>query len=461
MTSGQPVYVAGLDLGQSQDFTALSILEKTWQPDPDKPEEQVAHYGVRHLKRWQLGTRYTAIIDEVGELVEKPPLCWPLVGIDQTGVGKAVVEMFRTAGMKATIRPVLITAGHQITPGDDGSIHVPKKELASCLQVLLQSRRLKVADGEHRETLVKELLAFKVMVTAAANETFEAWRERDHDDLVLSVAIAAWLAERGLGTPFVPPPVVGEPTARSGETMYGRRRGDPSEARNQSVLDYYSWERDYRRHRTRFSGGSPPRTRTRFNFGRGPRPGEGEPPNYGGGVGGRCPTPIGQPPQCPPPFCMAGCTLDGPRPQNPVMFTPPSHLSTGQVAAYFGLPPWMVARLFERHLLDEPPRLARQRMIPVADLPRIEQALKQAGYLPRQRRPPPHERCPQRPTRRPPRRARRPGGRDCRPAAGDRSQGRGAASPGGLPRCPREDHSPGASRVCRPAKCRRPPRHSA
>jgi len=37
-----------------------------------------------------------------------------------------------------------------------------------------------------------------VKVTTAGNETFEAWRERDHDDLVLAVGIAAWVAERGV-----------------------------------------------------------------------------------------------------------------------------------------------------------------------------------------------------------------------------------------------------------------------
>ena len=42
-----------------------------------------------------------------------------------------------------------------------------------------------------------KLQAFRVKVTAAGNETFEAWRKRDHDDLVLAVACAAWLAEKG------------------------------------------------------------------------------------------------------------------------------------------------------------------------------------------------------------------------------------------------------------------------
>jgi hypothetical protein len=44
--------------------------------------------------------------------------------------------------------------------------------------------------------LVKELKAFKVTVTTAGHETFEAWRERDHDDLVLAVALAVWLSDR-------------------------------------------------------------------------------------------------------------------------------------------------------------------------------------------------------------------------------------------------------------------------
>jgi hypothetical protein len=38
--------------------------------------------------------------------------------------------------------------------------------------------------------LAEELAAFRVKVTPAGNETFEAWRERDHDDLVLAVALA-------------------------------------------------------------------------------------------------------------------------------------------------------------------------------------------------------------------------------------------------------------------------------
>ncbi len=49
-------------------------------------------------------------------------------------------------------------------------------------------------------TLIQEVLAFKVKITANAHDTYEAWREGVHDDLVLSVAMAAWFGEHGRGS---------------------------------------------------------------------------------------------------------------------------------------------------------------------------------------------------------------------------------------------------------------------
>ena len=44
--------------------------------------------------------------------------------------------------------------------------------------------------------LVRELQQFQVKITQAAHETFGVWREGQHDDLVLAVALACWWAER-------------------------------------------------------------------------------------------------------------------------------------------------------------------------------------------------------------------------------------------------------------------------
>ena len=131
-------FILGLDLGQVQDYTAAVILErKQFQPLPGIPPQDTS-YAVRWLKRWTLGTKYNEIITELETLVQKPPLKNPLLAVDQTGVGRAVVDVLRAAELKAVLHPIQITAGHQIG-GDGDAWNVPKKELVSTLQVLLQS----------------------------------------------------------------------------------------------------------------------------------------------------------------------------------------------------------------------------------------------------------------------------------------------------------------------------------
>ena len=214
-------YLAGLDLGQASDFTALAILERTrpaersdswgepfrvrqhWSGIETVPVRPTAPkrertYAVRHLERFPLGTSYPAICERMVELFAEPPLRSATLVIDQTGVGRAVVDMIRRARPRASIRPITITAGHDIVP-DEAGWRVPKKELVSALQVLLQSHRLRVASKlPMASVLLKELESFRVKITAAANETFEGWRERDHDDMVLAVALAAWVGEHAL-----------------------------------------------------------------------------------------------------------------------------------------------------------------------------------------------------------------------------------------------------------------------
>jgi DNA-binding transcriptional MerR regulator len=53
----------------------------------------------------------------------------------------------------------------------------------------------------------------------------------------------------------------------------------------------------------------------------------------------------------------------------------------GAVGRRYGVPPWQVRRLFERRLLPEPRRFGAYRMVTEDELPRIEEALRRAGYL--------------------------------------------------------------------------------
>jgi len=196
----KPDHLIGCDLAQASDFSAVVGLERSWHKELMKTRSgphfvEVAHYLLGHLHRWPLKTSYPQIVSDVCDLVKRPPFSRPALVVDQTGVGAPVVDMLRAANPAAIIKPMLITSGHT-TKSVDGVWHVPKKELVSILQTLLQSGRLKFSNVPDRELLVKELLAFKVKVTTAGNETFEAWRERDHDDLVLATALAVWVGEK-------------------------------------------------------------------------------------------------------------------------------------------------------------------------------------------------------------------------------------------------------------------------
>jgi hypothetical protein len=130
---------------------------------------------------------------------EAPPLAGSDLAVDQTGVGRPVVDMLQRSTIDASIRAITITGGHKATPNEAGGWLVPKKELVSVLQVMLQARRIKVAPSlPEAATLVRELTTFQVKITPAANEVFGVWREGQHDDLVLAVAIAVWQSERRL-----------------------------------------------------------------------------------------------------------------------------------------------------------------------------------------------------------------------------------------------------------------------
>jgi hypothetical protein len=188
-------YFTGLDLGQAKDYTAVAVLERTTLPDPKREGRKLHHYAVRHLERLPLGTPYPDVCTRLARLFASPPLTGTSLAVDYTGVGRPVFDMLRRAQIPARLRPVTITGGNKVSPSA-GGWSVSKKELVSTLQVLLQSRRLRVAPTlAEAPTLVQELTTFQVKITPAAHETFGAWREGAHDDLVLAVAVAAWEGE--------------------------------------------------------------------------------------------------------------------------------------------------------------------------------------------------------------------------------------------------------------------------
>lgn len=146
---------------------------------------------VRHLARVR-GEPYPAIVRQVAALLTTPPLVGAAeLVVDQTGVGAAVVDMLREAGLRPIA--VTITGGNQVIR-DGLTFSVPKRDLVAAVQVGLQRERLKIAAGlPLAGVLTSELLNFKVTIDPrTAHDSYAAWREAEHDDLVLAVALACW-----------------------------------------------------------------------------------------------------------------------------------------------------------------------------------------------------------------------------------------------------------------------------
>ena len=192
-------YTVGLDLGQANDYTALVVIERI-----DSMVDYVStgkRYNIKHLQRIKLGTPYDEIVAIVGRMMKALPHVHgqpkPRLIVDGTGVGRPIVDLLKKAGLA----PVAcsITGGREETSGGAFNFNIPKRNLVSALQVVFQSGRLKIARNlPDAENLINELLNFRVTISASGHDSYDAWRERIHDDLVLAAALAVWFNERGV-----------------------------------------------------------------------------------------------------------------------------------------------------------------------------------------------------------------------------------------------------------------------
>src|SRR5262249_2715163 len=136
----------------------------------------------------------------------RPPLDDPktVLVIDETGVGRAVGDIFLQQGMRP--ERVTITAGSEETPATGfRRWSVAKTVLISKLDAALHTGLLRIAPAlREAGPLAEELKNFTRSITAAGRQTYSA-RVGMHDDLVLSTALAVWWATR----PEQKPPIFG------------------------------------------------------------------------------------------------------------------------------------------------------------------------------------------------------------------------------------------------------------
>jgi hypothetical protein len=169
------MFFVGLDLGQRLDFTAVAVVERVG------PKRLV----VRHLERMALGTPYTKVVERVCTIVRHPALVGRCrLVVDATGVGAPVVEMLRPLAIGATVTAVTITGGER-AHGRSEEWNVPRKDLLTGLEVLLENAELKVSRRlAEAERLARELTSMRIARSDGG----------EHDDLVMALGLACWRA---------------------------------------------------------------------------------------------------------------------------------------------------------------------------------------------------------------------------------------------------------------------------
>ena len=193
-------FIVGVDLGQAVDYTAIAIIEKL-----DRPAGN-ALYHIRQLERTR-ASPYPLIISRVKTVIAQLPGAELVV--DATGVGQPVIDSFTQAGLRPI--SIFIHGGDKANCDESENAkgkakgwvmgasrrwRVPKRDLVGVLQVLLQNKRMKIAQGPLSDTLAAEMLNFRVKIDpVTAHDSYSAWREQDNDDLVLATALGCWWGE--------------------------------------------------------------------------------------------------------------------------------------------------------------------------------------------------------------------------------------------------------------------------
>jgi hypothetical protein len=210
-------YTLGVDLGQSQDYTAIAMIEQEigrkgfdwtgfrYQEYENEFSGDEFIYNLVGIKRLPLQMPYPDQVQAVHEILKSIPIAGKgfgrhggsanlFLGVDRTGVGRPVVDLFRQKGLSPT--GVTITGGDQVVQ-DGQDYRVPKRELVNLVKVLLQQGRLRISSQiPEYKILISEMNNFTYKINDNANDVYGREGKNNHDDMLLALAVALWVGQK-------------------------------------------------------------------------------------------------------------------------------------------------------------------------------------------------------------------------------------------------------------------------
>ncbi len=188
-------FILSLSLGSGGASSGLAVVEpkpvarKSGKEESAPAHDEVVTFEVIWLERFGADRRYPAIIARVVEIVAARQLGrrYSLL-VDITATGRPPLKLLEDRGQYP--RALQVVAGTEETYVS-GVQSVPRRDMVSVVQVLLQSNRLQVAaDLEFARDLVADLQAFDPQPPPAGQAPHR------NEDLVRAVALAVWWGDR-------------------------------------------------------------------------------------------------------------------------------------------------------------------------------------------------------------------------------------------------------------------------
>lgn len=178
-------FICGTDLGQRTDYTAFSV-------DQVKGHGRETRHEFRALERFRR-MDYVLVVERIRSFLEALAPSRRTLVLDITGA-RPMWDAARAANLPASLIGVSITSGDSARI-DGNEIFVPKSTLVGTLAVALSSKRVLVAPAmRNADVLRRELANFESSMSASGRSTFEGGGG-GHDDTVLSIAMACYVAE--------------------------------------------------------------------------------------------------------------------------------------------------------------------------------------------------------------------------------------------------------------------------
>jgi len=195
--TGHQHYWVAADLGQANDFTAVTVIKDEALPifDGDKIIVGPRHRSIVYADRFR-GVSYVDVCDHLVRLRNAPPFGGKSeLVIDGTSLGRVVSDMLWDEGVDH--HAVQMTGGQRWEKKGARYVNAGKTFMIENLSVLFASGDLKFAhDLPLRAEIEEDLASFSLQTTAAGNQIITQSRSAGgHGDLGISVIVGAFASQ--------------------------------------------------------------------------------------------------------------------------------------------------------------------------------------------------------------------------------------------------------------------------